>query len=143
MAGDIQLLVCPEAEADLYVYRRSRESALQSRIIRGQRCSVIDRCMGELSAALQLPYCFEGAWPSLEQCLADLQWVKGRPLLLVFTSAQRILPRASGDLAQMLAVFRRFGDSGAVPSLEIVLQVEARFEEELRSRLAKADVPIK
>lgn len=136
----LQLLICPEAEADLHAYRLGRDPRLLVRILRGTRCAVLDRCMGEWGAAMQLPYCFEGTWDSLEQCLSDLPWVQGRPLLLLITSANRLLPRSSSDVLAMIAVLSRFADSGRPQSLDLLLHVEPRHADDFTARLQRLGV---
>ncbi len=145
MNDAIRLLVCSEAEADLYAYRRGRETGSVVRIIRGQRCATLDRCMAEWGAAMQLPYCFEGTWQSLKQGLDDLSWPEGTRLVLLLTVAQRILPRASADFAQMLQVLRDYQagkarQPGAPISVEIILNAEARHAPTVEQRLAAANV---
>ncbi len=141
-----RLMVCSEAEADLYAFRRGRESDLLVRIIRGRRCAVMDRCMAEWGAAMQLPYCFEGTWDSLGQCLQELAWPAGKVLIILITNAERVLPRASGEFAKMLEVLDAYGkceETHRPSGLEVVLHAEERSAEMLTKRLASAGIAIR
>lgn len=143
MHDPVRLLICPEAEADLYAYRRARDGAVV-RIIRGRRCSVIDRCMGEWAAALQFPYCFEATWESFRQSLRDLRLAPGNPLVLLITNASRVLPRAKADFAGLLQVLGEYSAMrGAQAPLEIILQAESRDAEELTTRLSSLAVEVR
>jgi len=133
------ILICSEAEADLYAYRRGREAGVVVRVIRGRRCATLDRCMAEWGAAMQLPYCFEGTWPSLRQSLDDLVWPEGAKLVLLLTDAQRILPRAASDFAQMLQILAEY-KAGKAAGVEIVVHAEAQHAQTVRQRLAGANV---
>lgn len=143
MHNPVRLLICPEAEADLYAFRRGREGAIV-RIIRGKRCTVIDRCMAEWAAALQFPYCFEGTWESFRQCLRDLHLAPGKSLVILITNSNRILPRANADFVQMLGSLdehspKLAGSSGPA-SIDLVLHGESRAAEELQKRLAACEI---
>jgi hypothetical protein len=140
MHQPLKLLICPEAEADLYAYRRGREGATV-RIIRGRRCAVIDRCMAEWAAALQFPYVFEGTWESFAHCLRDLHLTAGGKVVILITNLDRVLPRATADFAQL---FQTLGDHANQPhggsglAMELVLHVEQRSAEQVQKRLAAA-----
>lgn len=141
MTNAIRLLICSEAEADLYAYRRGREPGCTVRILRGRRCSVLDRCMAEWAAAMQLPYCFEGTWPSLKQGLEELNWPPGTTLVLVLTNVNRILPRHPSDFAELTRVISDFaanrpGRAAAPASIEVILHAEPRHAADAQSRLA-------
>ena len=140
MPKSVQLLICPEAEADLYAYRRARDGAVV-RIIRGQRCCVIDRCMGEWAAALQFPYCFEPTWESFRQSLRDSRLAPGKSLLLIITNSNRLLPRAKADFVQLLQSLDQYSTMPSAPAtLEIVLHSQSRDAEEVQSRLVSAAI---
>ncbi len=145
MNNAIRMLNCSEAEVDLYAYRRSRAADCVVRIIRGKRCSVLDRCMAEWGAAMQLPYCFEGTWPSLRQCLEELNWPAGTTLVILVTSVSRILPRAPDDLRQMLQILADFATNrtrrpGAPASVEVVVHAEPQYADDARRRLTTIGV---
>ncbi len=145
MAQPIKLLICPEAEADLYAYRRRREQGTTVRIIRGRRCAVIDRCMAEWAAALQFPYVFEGTWDSFAECLNELEFPQGhRLLVIVITNLERLLPRAGADFAQLFQVLSDYGiHMKTTPDsevLEVVVHAEARVAEQVQQRLKNANI---
>lgn len=141
----IRMLICSEAEVDLYAYRRSRQPGCIVRIIRGRRCSVLDRCMAEWGAAMQLPYCFEGTWRSLRQCLEELDWPPNTTLVILVTSVNRIMPRVADDLNQMLQILADFATNrpqrpGTPANVEVVIHAEPRYAEDARRRLASTSV---
>lgn len=137
----LRLLTCPEAEADLYAFRRGREPGTTVRIIRGSRCAVLDRCMAEWAAAMQFPYCFESTWPSFRQSLHDIAWRGAERVVVLVASANKVLPRAAGDFAELLRALEQYGASER-PAIEVVLQTEARFCDSLIERAARADVKL-
>ena len=145
MNSAIRMLICSEAEVDLYAYRRGREPRCIVRIIRGKRCLVLDRCMAEWGAAMQLPYCFEGTWPSLRQSLQDSEWPADVTLVILLTSVNRILPRVATEFGQLLQMLSDFATNpprrpGSPANVEVVLHAEPRYAEDARRRLANADV---
>ena len=139
----MRLLICSEAEADLHAYRRSREPGLAVRFIRGRRCAVLDRCMGEFAAAMQLPYCFEGTWASLRQSLAELVWPEGTRLMLVVTCVNRVLPRAGDEFAAMLRTLADFAqDSGGAGDVQVVFHAEPRYQADVQRRIVSTGINI-
>ncbi len=145
MTSAIRMLICSEAEVDLYAFRRSRETGRVVRIIRGSRCSVLARCMAEWGAAMQLPYCFEGTWPSLRQSLDELTWPANTTLVILVTMINRVLPRAPGELDQMLQTMVDFAKNGtrrrgAPAGIELILHAEPRYAQDARQILAATSV---
>lgn len=144
MSEPLQLRVCSEAEADLYAYRRRREADVAVRMIRGQRCGTLQRCMGEWAAALQFPYCFEETWESFAAQLAELQWGEGmrgerggrdaRGVLIV-TNLGEVLPRSAADFAAML---RCLAGHVCQKPVELILHCESRDRQAVERRLAVA-----
>lgn len=145
MPQPLQLLVCSEAEADLYAFRRQRERGQVVRIIRGRRCAVRDRCMAEWAAAMQFPYCFEGTWDSWRTSMRELQWPAGTKVLLIATAMNRVLPRAKGDFVELVRGLAELaaGDTDGAVATEIVLQCEPSHMEELKVRLGGVGVSIR
>lgn len=140
-ANGLKVLACSEAEADLHAFRRGREAATVVRIIRGHRCSVLDRCMAEWAAAMQFPYCFEGTWPSFRQSLQDLTWRGADRVVILITSANKVLPRATADFAEMLHSLEQYA-ANEKPEVSVVLQTEARFVDALIERSSRANVKL-
>lgn len=140
-ANGLKLLACSEAEADLYAFRRGREAETVVRIIRGQRCTVLDRCMSEWAAAMQFPYCFEGTWASFRQSLQDLNWRSAERVVILITTANKVLPRAWADFAEMLQCLEQYAASER-PEVSVVLQTETRFVDALVERSSRADVKL-
>lgn len=145
MNNAIRMLICSEAEVDLYAYRRGREPGCTVRIVRGRRCRVLDRCMAEWGAAMQLPYCFEGTWQSLRQCLGELEWPANTTLVILVTSVDRILPRMADDLNELLQILADFATNrplrtGAPANVEVILHAEPRYAQDARRRLASTSV---
>lgn len=143
MQQPVRLLACPEAEADLYAYRRGREGTTV-RIIRGRRCAVIDRCMAEFAAALQFPYVFEGTWESFAQCLHELRLAPGGSLVILITNLDRVLPRAMADFTRMLQVLLEGAPQpaggGGRASIELLLHVETRAAGQVQKRLTTGGI---
>jgi hypothetical protein len=145
MSNAIRMLICPEAEVDLYAFRRSREKGCVVRIIRGSRCSVLSRCMAEWGAAMQLPYCFEGTWTSLRRSLEELTWPANTTLVILVTMINRVMPRAPGELDQMLQTMVDFAKNrarrpGAPSGIELILHAEPRYAQDARQLLAATSV---
>ena len=144
MTQPSRLLICSEAEADLHAYRLSREPGIAIRFIRGRRCAVLDRCMGEFAAAFQLPYCFEGTWPSLALSLKDTTWPAGTRLLLLITCVNRVLPRAAADFTSLMQTLLDFASTSTnLSGMEILLHVEPRYQQQTLSRFAAAGIPLR
>jgi hypothetical protein len=143
MREAVRLMICPEGEADLYAYRRTREGAT-IRIIRGRRCAVMDRCMAEWAAAMQFPYIFDGTWESFAQCLRDVHLAPGGKLVILITNLDRVLPRAAADFAQLFQALSDFDAklpaSGGPASLELVLHAQGASAEQVEKRLSAAGI---
>jgi hypothetical protein len=137
MGQSLRLLVCSEAEADLYAYRRGREPGRIVRMIRGRRCTVLDRCMAEWAAAMQFPYCFEGTWESWATSMRELKWPADAKVLLMVTVLDRVLPRAKADFAEMLRSLETLaaGNAEFATGMEIVLQCDSAHAEDVQVRL--------
>jgi Barstar (barnase inhibitor) len=154
----LHLLIGTEAEADLYAYRRGRDAGVTVRILRGNRCGTLERCMDEFAAALQLPYCFEGTLVSLDQQLEEMHWPTERVILLL-TNLEATLRRPAGTLAELLRILERYVDSnsgGQTPAsapvrasardsaraVELVLHCEPRHAQAVRGRLLAAGISV-
>jgi hypothetical protein len=137
MGQSLRLLVCSEAEADLYAYRRGREQRRIVRMIRGRRCTVLDRCMAEWAAAMQFPYCFEGTWESWRTSMRELKWPADAKVLLMVTALDRVLPRAKADFAEMLRSLEALvaGTEESATGMEVVLQCDSAHAEDVQVRL--------
>lgn len=141
-----RLLICSEAEADLYAFRRGRDEQVEVRIIRGRRCAVMDRCMAEFGAAMQLPYCFEGTWDSLRQSLLENPRFEGKLLIFLITNIDRVLPRSNADLIKMLEVLGEHAlcnEKHKPFGVEIILHAEERASEAVQNRLKSAGIAVR
>ena len=139
------LMVCPEGEAELWAYRHRREADTFLRILRGRRCVTLDRCMGEIAAAFQLPYCTEPTWASLRDNFPDGDFPPARHGILLITSAHRILQRHPEDFASLTAILADLSSGKlACPSgpatWRIAFHTESRFRAPVQNRLDAAGV---
>lgn len=93
-----------------------RPAGLEARFLRGTRMETLDDALAEFAAALQFPPYASATLDGLDECLNDLEWLPGGPLVLVLEAADRILARATAAdrdaLARILAAAVRAWNNG-------------------------------
>jgi hypothetical protein len=140
------LLAAPEADADLWAYRRRRETDSFVRIFRGRRCSTERACITEMSAVLQLPYCTATTWQSLHENLADGDWPSAGRGVLLFTELSRILARDPSAFRQFLGILGELATTSlarrpASSTLHIAFHCDPRHRGACEARLDAHNVP--
>ena len=139
------LIVCPEGEAELWAYRQRRQPGTFLRILRGRRCATLDRCLAEIAAAMQLPYCMEPTWASLRENWPDGDFPAVDRGILMITVAHRLLQRHPDDFASLAAMLADLAAGKLVchtgpAHWRIVLHCETRFRALVQNRLDVAGV---
>lgn len=59
--------------------------------LRGRKMRTLDGLFDEFSAAMQFPYYFGENWPAFDECIADLEWVTTRSVVVLIDEAPCIL----------------------------------------------------
>ena len=72
-----------------------RPAGLEARFLRGTRMETLDGALAEFAAVLQFPPYASATLDGLDECLNDLEWLPGGPLVLVLEAADRILAQAA------------------------------------------------
>lgn len=81
------------------------EYKIQMRVLRGSRMVNIQSLFDEISAALQFPYYFGYNWAALDECITDLEWMKGDAYIIAisdFNILHQELGSTTGTLLQIL-----------------------------------------
>jgi hypothetical protein len=90
------------------------DSALTVRLVRGLKMLRTPALMDEVSAAMQFPYYFGANWAALDECLADLEWLRpGAGYVVVAADADAVLRYEPEALAAFVACLRAAGDAFA------------------------------
>lgn len=140
------LLTCPDGEAELWAYRHRRDPSTFLRILRGRRCATLDRCMAEIAAALQLPYCTQPTWPSLRENLSDGDYPPADRGIILITGAQRLLQRHPDDFRELAAILHDMaaGQLACRPTgpaaWRVVFHCELRFRPLMENRFEAAAI---
>jgi RNAse (barnase) inhibitor barstar len=67
------------------------------RMIRGKKSKTINDFNNEIAAALQFPYYFGENSAALNDCITDMEWLKGNAYLLMFQNAEDFLCNVSDE----------------------------------------------
>jgi RNAse (barnase) inhibitor barstar len=81
------------------------------KVLRGGKCRTTAGLFTEFAQALNFPDYFGRNWDALEECLADLEWLPANGYVLLFTSAELILPDDEEDYATFLEVMSDAGEA--------------------------------
>jgi RNAse (barnase) inhibitor barstar len=81
--------------------------------IKGAKCKTPAALFTEFAKVLELPEYFGHNWDSLEECLADLEWMPAKGYVLLLTDAEQILPEDEEDYATLLEVLSDAGEAWA------------------------------
>jgi len=76
--------------------------------------------MNEVSAALQFPYYFGHNWSAFRECINDLSWLRGANFLIVFDSAQHLLPESDDDFRSLLRILADTHDEWRTITMDFV-----------------------
>ena len=139
------LMVCPEGEAELWAYRQRRQPGTFLRILRGRRCATLDRCLAEIAAAMQLPYCLEPTWASLRDNWPDGDFPAVGCGILLITVAHRMLQHRPDEFASLAAILAdlaagKLACHAGPATWRIVFHCETRFCATVQNRLDAAGV---
>lgn len=80
-----------------------RGRGLETRILRATRMRNMGQVLAEFAAALQIPPYFGENLNALDECLNDLEWLPGGPLVLVILQAELVLDRGAAKDRDLLA----------------------------------------
>ena len=119
-----------------------------ARVVRGAKCRTSPALFDEFAAAWQFPPYFGGNWDALDECLADLEWLRASAYVLFVADALRVLDdeptdrfRLLVDIVSEIARERSEdeGEPGRPPaSFHVVFHAEPEDEAALRERLTLA-----
>jgi hypothetical protein len=82
---------------NLYYQLPDRYPGLVHRIVRGKKSQTVTACFDETAAALQFPYYFGENWPAFDECLSDLEWMRGSAYLVMISDATEFLASAEPE----------------------------------------------
>jgi RNAse (barnase) inhibitor barstar len=120
------------------------------RAVRGHKATTAGTLFDEMAAALQFPDYFGENWDAVNDCLADLRWLRADAVVICFTRATELLANAA---ARDMKAFARVLEHAAkvhnepkrpakpVP-FHVVWQVAADEVEALEERWKKAGVEL-
>jgi hypothetical protein len=86
------------------------------RRVRGKKMRIVPRMFDEFAAALQFPPYFGENWAAFDECLADLDWLRGTAYTLVVWDAEELLvDSATEEFATLLRVLDRVASEWSRP----------------------------
>jgi len=145
----LHLMPLPVSEAWDFALQLARMSGAQPvvRIVRGAKSRTLNDLFDEISAALQFPYYFGDNWAALDECLADLDWLRGGAYVLLFTESNRLLDgERSAELKILLDVLEKVAREWLKPEgrrigcgprpFHIAFQCSQEFAEAFVARVA-------
>jgi hypothetical protein len=119
-----------------------------ARVVRGAKCRESHALFDEFAAAWQFPPYFGENWDALDECLADLEWLRARAYVLIVADALRLLDDEPTEtfrlFVEIVADIARErsedeGEPGRPPaSFHVVFHAESGEEAALSERLTEA-----
>ncbi|MDP5275739.1 barstar family protein [Chengkuizengella axinellae] len=76
-------------------YFRINQQKIVSKMIRASKCKSVDTLFDEFSAAFQFPYYFGQNWGAFNECINDLEWMKGENYILFISNVNELLENES------------------------------------------------
>lgn len=88
----------------LAVYRAP--DGIDSRIVRGYRCSDAEALFNEWAGALQFPYYFGRNWAAFGDCISDLSWLCSDRVVVFIARADSLLASDPAIFGQVVNVLK-------------------------------------
>lgn len=146
----LHLLVAGASDVFDLAWALSVEAAPRTaaRVVRGAKCESSPGLFDEFAAAWQFPPYFGENWDALDECLADLEWLRAQAYVLLVSDAPRLLDAEGTDAFRLFVELvadiarERSGDEGEpgrpAASFHVVFHAEPEDESALRERLTHA-----
>jgi hypothetical protein len=145
----LHLLASTASEAFDLAWALSVESHPRTvaRVVRGAKCRSSHALFDEFAAAWQFPPYFGENWDALDECLADLEWLRAQAYVLIVADALQLLDEEPTDtfrlFVEIVADIARErsedeGEPGRPPaSFHVVFHAEPGDESALSERLTE------
>ena len=146
----LHLLASGASDAFDLAWALSVESSCRTvaRVVRGRKCGRSHALFDEFAAAWQFPPYFGENWDALDECLADLEWLRASAYVLLVADAVEILDDEPAETLRLFVevvsdVARERSEDGGEPgrpaaSFHVVFHAEPGDESALRERLTHA-----
>lgn len=86
------------------------------RRVRCDKMQTVPRLFDEMAAAFQFPPYFGENWNALDECMQDLDWMRGSSYTTLLWNAETLLADSPADeLARFLRLLDRVGDAWSHP----------------------------
>jgi len=99
-----------------------RESAV--RVVRGEKCKTKEQLHCEIGAALQFPSYYGENWDALDECIADLDWLPAKWILVHITLIEDVLIGDDPQFKLFLEILIDAGRKWANPELRGLASTE-------------------
>jgi hypothetical protein len=119
-----------------------------ARVVRGRKCQTSPALFDEFAAAWQFPPYFGENWDALDECLADLEWLRASAYVLFVADALQLLDDESPHLFRLFVelvadIARERSEDEGEPgrpsaSFHVVFHADPEAELSLRERLTSA-----
>jgi hypothetical protein len=121
------------------------------RVVRGHKAKTTADFFNESAAALQFPPYFGENWDAFEECLTDLEWLRGDVYVLLITNSDQLLEKEPDrQLPLLLKSLEQAGQEWGTPvqgewprparPFHAILQCSKEEEPALRKKLHAAQV---
>ena len=150
----LHLLVATPSEAydATATLQRQAHGRVATRVLRGGKMRTTAGLFDEVAAALQFPPYFGENWDALDECLADLEWLRADAFVLTILDAVRLLDQEGAEPRRIFwetaeHVARELGESvgGSTPrparAFRVVVQCTTEEEARLRELLPTVATP--
>lgn len=146
----LHLLAAGVSDAFDLAWALSVESSPRAvaRVVRGAKCRTSRGLFDEFAAAWQFPPYFGENWDALDECLADLEWLRASAYVLIVADAARFLdaepPETLRLFVEVVSDIARErsedeGEPGRPPaSFHVVFHAEPGEAEDVAERLSAA-----
>ena len=86
-------------------------TGFELRIIKGRHCKTPANLCEEFARALGFPEYFENNWDSMDECLADLEWLPAKGYILLIIDAGYVLPDNEEEFETFLEILQDAGEA--------------------------------
>ncbi|MBI5027084.1 MAG: barstar family protein [Nitrospirae bacterium] len=151
----IHLVKCSEREVDNFSNYLISQAVAVVRVLRGKRCTTKSGLFDEFASALQFPYYFGENWDAFDECLSDLEWLKGNAYIFLISQANEILSKESDEeLQRFIDILKNIAEEWAIsrendkeqprPAVpfHIIFQYEPEVAETFQLRLKQTKIEI-
>ncbi|MEK4063937.1 MULTISPECIES: barstar family protein [unclassified Paenibacillus] len=79
---------------------------LIAKLVRGTKCTTVEKLFDEFSAVFQFPWYFGENWDAFEECINDLSWLNAEAYVLFISNSEALLELTNENLDTFLNILK-------------------------------------